>query len=280
VAVYRRSSRTRYVLAVLVLAALTLVTIDARSHSTGVLSGIRGSVSDAFTPLQNATHAALQPVGNFLSGALDYGSVRAENQRLRNEVASLQNQAIQTSGDETSAQEVLRESNLPFVGSIRTVAVKVIDQGSSNFENTVTIDKGTSRGLVVGQPVVANSGLVGTVIRTSSKSAVVDLITDPSFVVGVQLPAGNIGTAQGVGRNQPLKVTVISTANPQGPPKVEVGDPILTSGLNLEKFPANIPVGKVTNSFLPAGSTEPVITLAPLVALNRLDYLEVMLWSR
>ena len=34
-AVYRRSSRTRYLLAVLVLAALTLVTIDARSSGSG-----------------------------------------------------------------------------------------------------------------------------------------------------------------------------------------------------------------------------------------------------
>jgi rod shape-determining protein MreC len=265
---------------VLVLAALTLVTIDARSHDSGVLSDIRSKVSDAFTPLQNATHAVLRPIGDFLSGALDYGSLRAENQRLRNEVAGLQNQAIQAAGDETSAEEVLRESGLPFVGSIRTVAVKVIDQGSSNFENTLTVNKGTSSGIVAGQPVVSAGGLVGTVASVNTTSAVIDLITDPSFAVGVKLPGGNVGTAQGVGRNQPLKVTVVSTANPNGPPKVKGGEPVLTSGLNLEKFPPNIPVGKVVKSVTTEAGDEPVISLAPLADLNQLDFLEVLLWSR
>jgi rod shape-determining protein MreC len=280
VAVYRRSSRTRYVLAVLVLAALTLVTIDARSNGSGVLTDVRGRVSDAFTPLQNATHAALRPIGNFLTGALNYGTLRAENQRLRNEVAGLQNQAVQVAGEQASADEILREANLPFLGSIKTVTVKVIDTGSSNFENAVTVDKGTSSGVVAGQPVVAAGGLVGTVISASRSTSVIDLITDPSFAVGVKLPGGNIGTAQGVGRDQPLRVTVVSTANPNGPPKVKSGEAVVTSGLNLEKFPPNIPVGKVNKSVTPAGSAEPLIGLAPLVDLNQLDYLQILLWAR
>jgi rod shape-determining protein MreC len=277
VAVYRRSNRTRYVLAVLVLAALTLVTIDARSNGSGVLSDIRTKVSDAFSPLQRATHSALQPIGNFLTGALDYGSLRSENQRLRNQVAALQQQSVESAAEQAAAQQVLAEQHLPFVGTIPTVTAAIIDNGSSNFETSVTIDKGTSSGVAAGQPVVAADGLVGTVRSAGSHTAVVVLLTDPSFAVGVQLPGSNIGTAEGLGMVYPMRVTVDSTS--MAPPKVKVGQELVTSGLHFEKFPPNIPVGKVTTASTPPGQSEPDITLAPLVDLQQLSFVQVLMWA-
>jgi len=277
VAVYRRSNRTRYVLAVLVLAALTLVTIDARSNGSGVLSDIRTKVSDVFSPLQRATHSTLQPIGNFLTGALDYGSLRSENQRLRNEVASLQQQSVESAAEQAAAQQVLAEQHLPFVGSIPTVTAAIIDNGSSNFETSVTIDKGTSSGVAAGQPVVDANGLVGSVLSAGSHTAVVVLLTDPTFAVGVQLPGSNIGTAEGIGMVDPMRVTVDSTS--LAPPKVKVGQDLVTSGLNFEKFPPDIPVGRVTAASASPGQSEPDISLAPLVNLQQLSFVQVLMWA-
>jgi len=58
------------------------------------------------------------PIGNFLSGALDYGSLRSENQRLRDQVAALQQQSIQAAAEQSAAQQLLAEDHLPFVGTI------------------------------------------------------------------------------------------------------------------------------------------------------------------
>ncbi|HET9076042.1 MAG TPA: rod shape-determining protein MreC [Acidimicrobiales bacterium] len=276
-AVYRRSSRTRNVLAVLVLAALTLITIDARSNGSGALTSVRGAVSDAFSPLQRATHAALAPIGNFLTGAIDYGSLRAENQKLRQEVAGLQSQAVSSSAAEQQYKQLLQEMNLPFVGSIPTVAVQIIDQGFSNFDNSLTINKGTASGIAAGQPVVAAGGLVGTVLAATSHTATVRLLTDPSFAVGVGLQGGNVASASGQGRFEPMRVTIDSTKLPA--PVMKVGDTVVTTGLSLEKFPKGIPVGKVSKVSTPPGAAEPTIELAPLVNPTRLSYLQVLLWS-
>lgn len=276
-AVYRRSTRTRYVLAVLVLAALTMVTVDARSNGGGVLSDARTWVADGFSPLQRATHAVLRPVGDFLTGALDYGSLRRENQRLREEVASLQKQSVQAAADEAAAQQILSEQGLPFVGGQPTVTVQVIDDGPSNFENTVTVDKGTADGLAPGQPVVAAGGLVGSVLAAGSHIATVVLLTDPTFSVGVALQGGNVGSAQGLGRAQPLRVAVFSTN--QAPPKMKPGETVVTSGLDMEKFLPGIPVGRVDTFSSPPGASEPTITLHPLADLDHLVYLQVVLWS-
>jgi rod shape-determining protein MreC len=277
VAVYRRSTRTRYVLAVLVLAALTLVTIDARSGGTGVTTDIRSKFHDAFSPLQRATHSVLRPIGDFFTGALDYGSLRQENQRLRDQLAGSQAQSLQAKAEQSAAQQLFALQKLPFVGSIPTVTAAVIDNGSSNFENTLTVDKGSSSGLAVGQPVVAAGGLVGSVAGVGSKTATILLLTDPTFAAGVRLDAANVGTAQGIGRGEPLRVTVDTTS--QAPPKLVKGQAVVTSGLDLEKFPPNIPVGRVASITRQPGAAEPDITLTPLASLGQLAFLQVLIWA-
>jgi rod shape-determining protein MreC len=262
---------------VLVLAALTLITIDARSSGHGLTSDIRGKVHDAFSPLQRATHSVLRPIGDFLTGALDYGSVRAENQRLRDQLAALQAQSIQAQAQLSAAQQVLAEQKLPFVGSIPTVSVEVIDNGSSNFENTVVVDKGKTSGISIGQPVVAAGGLVGSVAAVSNSTATIVLLTDPTFAVGVMLNPANVGTAQGIGRGEPLRVTVDTTS--KAPPKLLKGQSVVTSGLDLEKFPPNIPVGRVATFSLPPGAAEPDITLVPFANVGQLTYLQVLIWA-
>jgi rod shape-determining protein MreC len=262
---------------VLVLAALTLVTIDARSGGTGVTNDVRAKFHDAFAPLERATHSVLRPIGDFFTGALDYGSLRQENQRLRDQLAGLESQSIQTRAEQSAAQQLFALQKLPFVGSIPSVSVAVIDNGSSNFENTLTVNKGTSSGLAVGQPVVAGGGLVGRVEQVGTRTATVLLLTDPTFAVGVRLGGANVGTAQGTGPGEPLRVSVDTTG--QAPPKLVKGQAVLTSGLHLEKFPPNIPVGKVASFTREPGAAEPDITLTPFTDPGQLAFAQVLLWA-
>lgn len=180
----------------LVLAALTLVTIDSRANGSGVLNTIRAKVSDGFAPLQSGTHDALRPIGDFLTGALHYGSVEQENKNLRNQLAQAQAQQATAQAQLQQENEVMQDQNLPFVGSIPTVTAPIIDVGSSNFDSTFVIGKGTTSGMAVGEPVVAAGGLVGIIVApVSARTATVDLITDPNFVVGIALAGGNTGSA-------------------------------------------------------------------------------------
>jgi rod shape-determining protein MreC len=276
-AVYRRSSRTRNVIAVLVLAALTLVTIDARSQGTGFLSDARGKVSDAFAPLQRATHAALRPIGNFLSGALDYGTLKQENETLRRQLAQGETNSAIAQAERQEAEQIMRNAGITVPGGIPSVAAQIINVGPSNFDNTITIDKGTAAGLAVGQPVIAAGGLIGSVEAVQGHTATIQLLTDPSFRVGLALAGGNIGSAEGTGRSLPLRVTVDTTNLPV--PAEKVGSVLLTSGLAQEKFPKAIPVGKVTKVTKIPGVNEPEIQMTPLVDPFQVSFLEVLLWS-
>ncbi len=287
-AVQRREQRTRSLLVALVLVAITLVTIDSRERGAGVITRARQIVHDGLAPVQRTTHDALAPVGNLLTGAFDYGSLRAENGRLRREVAALEAGGTAAAAATAEAQAIIAGAHLPFVGSVPTVQVLVIDSGSSNFDNALTVDKGSDDGIVVGQPVVAaglagvagsTGGLVGSVGTVGPHTATINLLTQPGEVVGVSLPSGNTGTAEGVGPGEPLQVSVISTADPSGTPKLTRGEQVATSGLPLEQFPSGIPVGTVASVSYSQASSEPTFTLDPFVDLSRLSVLEVELWS-
>lgn len=274
-AVYRRPSRTRYVLAILVLAAVTLVTLDARSAGSGILSSVRNGARAVLDPLQAATHQALQPVGNFFSGMVNYGSLKADNQRLRNEVASMEAKAASAAAAQAEAQAVMAQEHLDFVGKIPTVAAQVINQGSSNLETGLQINRGSSSGVAIGAPVVAAGGLVGSISRVSAKTATVTLLIDPTFSVGLAVPSsGAVGVASGYGPGNPMHVSDIPAKTPLKP-----GEVLSTSGLQFEKFPAGIPVGKVLSVSTAPGSLQESVTLKPLVNTGQLFNVRVLIWS-
>ena len=156
-AVYRRTARTRFVLLVLVLAAITLVTLDAARATAAACSGqVRGKAQDAFAPVQDATHSVLRPVGDFFTGVVHYGDVKRENARLRDQLARAQGPAgSRRPTAQRELQLLLDQQHLDFVGNIPTVAAEVVDTSSSNFELSVQVNRGTDSGVAVGMPVVA-----------------------------------------------------------------------------------------------------------------------------
>jgi rod shape-determining protein MreC len=271
----RRPARPGYILAVLVLAAATLITVDARGGSSSVLQHIRDRAHAALSSVQAGIHDGLRPVGDFLTGAVNYGSLEADNSRLRAQLAAARAAQYQAAYDQQQADQVLRLSHIPFASDYRTVVAEVTDGASSNFEQTVTIGKGTSSGVSVGEPVVTAAGLAGQVSAATAGSATVTLITDPQLVVGVGLPGGNIGSAQGLGPNRGLDVNVIATS--AAPPALRPGAVVYTSAAG-HAFPQGIPVGTVSSVHRPVGDSEPSIAVRPLADTADMDVVTVLLW--
>jgi rod shape-determining protein MreC len=275
VAPSRFRSRPSYVLAILALAGVTLVTLDDRGNGSSELRHLRSNAQSVLSSVQSGIHDGLRPVGNFLTGTVDYGSLKAENARLRDEVAAGRSAQYRAAYDQAQADQVLHFSDIPFAQQYRTVVASVIDQPSSNFDETVTIGKGTTSGIAVGQPVVTPAGLAGRVSAAGARSATVTLITDPQLVVGVGLPGGNVGSAQSLGPTGGLNVSVIATS--VAAPDLKMHSVLYTSAVG-QAFPQGIPVGTVSSVRRSAGETEPSITVSPLAATADMSYVTVVFW--
>ena len=274
-AVYRRSARPRFTLVLLVLTAITLLTLDERSGGTGVMGAIRDGARDVFAPVQKAAESVFRPVEDFFQSAVHYGDLEAENARLREQLAERRAALLRAEDADRERQALLALQNLQFAGNIPTVAARVVSASTSNFELVMEIDRGTDDGVASGMPVVAGAGLVGRVTDTSRTRSNVLLITDPTSSVGVRVASsGDVGVAVGRGPRSSLRVDLIEPET-----KLQKGDVMVTSGLDQSVFPPQIPVGTVVASGAGIGALQQDVTLDPVVDLERLTFVKVLQWS-
>ena len=274
-AVYRRSARPRYTLLLLVLASITVITVDYRGDAGGFIGAIKSGAHDAFAPVQSATDAVFSPVGDFFQGVFRYGDLEAENARLRDELASARGQVLRAQGAEREQKALLELSNLGFAGDIPTVAARVVSTSPSAFDLTVEIDKGSSSGVVEGMPVVSGAGLVGQVVDVSPRRSVIRLLTDAKSSVGVRMAAsGDVGVATGEGARRDLTVELIEPES-----DIKKGEVVTTSGLQNSVYPPGVPVGTVTRTVSDPTSLRKDVRLAPAVDFRHLEFVKVLLWS-
>jgi rod shape-determining protein MreC len=205
----------------------------------------------------------------------EYSQLRHDNARLRAQIEALRAQQIQDQYLQQENKDLTDQLKLDFVGDIPKVASRVIGGAESNFQVTVIIDRGSGTGIAKGMPVVAGLGLVGRVIEVSARQSTVMLLTDASMGVGVQFaPSQAVGVAQGQGSGRPLDVTLVDPSL-----ETKVGTVAVSSGLAGSPYPRGIPLGKVTSDIAQPGVHGHTVTVAPIVDLARLSYVDVLIWT-
>lgn len=273
-AVYRRSARQRFTLIILVLASVTVLTLDYRGQGSGVIDAVKDGVQDAFAPLESAADTVLSPVGDFFGGIFRYDRLQAENARLRQQLEEAEGDTLEARDARRELQALLDLEGLASVGDIPSVAARVVSTSPSNFELTVVVDRGGSSGIAEGMPVVAGTGLVGRVVDVSRTRATILLLSDSTFRVGVRLPNDDVGVVQGEGEGEALSVDLVEPSTP-----VKKGDVVVTSGLQQSRFPPGIPVGRVRATRTDPGALRQKVRVDPVVDLGRLRFVKVLQWS-
>src|SRR5260370_11479993 len=183
--VYRRDTRGRTLLAVLVLVSLAFVTLD--SNNSGLVSSIRARARDVLAPVQSLVDDAFTPLRNVSNGITRYSTVRDENARLKRQIADLRAKQLRTRGVGTEVGQLEKLLDIPTVQGATGIAARVTGGAPGNFERTVQINKGSAKGVKVGYPVVTGDGLVGRVTQVSTNESTITLIDSPTIGVGVRL---------------------------------------------------------------------------------------------
>jgi len=275
VAVYRRSRRHRFFLVLLALTSVTVLTLDYRGGGDGALESVRQTARDALAPLQSGAEWALSPIIGFFGAIGDFGDLRSENAQLRRQLDAARADAIRGADADRERERLLQLQGLDYAGGLDSVAARVISTAPTNFRLTITIDRGTDARVDVGMPVVTAAGLVGRVTEVSKARSTVLLITDPQSNVGVRLAnSGEPGVVRGGGTRNPLALDLIGTEVP-----VEVGEPVVTSGLERGLYPAQVPVGRVRSTSAAPGALQKEVLVDPSVDLIRLEFVRVLLWT-
>jgi rod shape-determining protein MreC len=243
--------------------------------SGGVVSGLRSAANLVTAPFSWAVNEIARPVGHMFAGAINYSDVVAQNQKLRYELGRAELKANETWAENRQLVQLSTQLDVPFVGSLTTVAAQVTALSPTNFAATVDISKGRNSGILAGMPVVANGGLVGTVIQTTPDGATVRLITDVKSLIGVTFGTGKTSlVVSGQGVNNGLGASSVPLTS-----SVRSGTMLETNGLDGGLYPPGLPVARVTKVTLTPGAATYNLSLHPLADLRNVDYLDVVLWE-
>ena len=268
----RDNRRTRLVLALLVLTAFTLITLDYRAHGGGVFGAFRRAANTVFGPVERAAADVVRPVRHGVEAVTSIGSNHKKLQQAQQEVAALRAQLRQRPFDQHRLDELNQLLHVSAVGQYKVVPAQVVSYGPGDgFEWTATIDVGARDGIRPEMTVVNGDGLVGRVKIVGESTSTMLLAIDPQSNVGVRLPDGSTGLVSGHGRAE-LSLQLIDPSA-----RVKPGQGLVTQGsANQKPFVWGVPVGSVVTASTPLAGEVQTATVKPFVNFATLDLVGVV----
>jgi rod shape-determining protein MreC len=276
----RAVRRRRAVLALLVTASLILLTAYYGESQNGRLHSAQRGALGALSPIQEGASRVLKPFRDLFGWFGD--TIDAKDQRDKAEAARgkllLENTELRNRLRMAEQQGKL--NGIDTAGGMSQygpVDARVYLHSPNSWYQSLQINKGTSDGVKVGDPVINGAGLVGKVETAWGGGAVVTLITDPEFATG-----GITGTSQepgsvvpAVGAPGDLLFKFVDNAN-----KVRKGEIVYTAGTissRLEsRYPPAIPIGIIDRIDLGDGELDKRIHIKPAADLTRVDMVQVL----
>ena len=264
----------RVVLAVLVLAALAMLTVSFRSPTSGALHDVQGAGAAALRPFQVAAERVARPFRDAYDYVSGLASAKAENKKLRHELRTARAEANANLAGAHQAAELKRllafEEGTTYPKDYRAVNASVISFPSGPFAQQLTISAGSNSGIHVSTPIVSADGLVGRVTNVSPDTAQVTLLTDPDSYVSARDVNTGVGGLVHSGQGRTLVLDNVTKDR-----VVHKGDVIVTQGTVDRKYPGlypyGIPIGTVQFANPSDIATFLTVQVAPFAHLDSLD---------
>jgi len=266
----RDTRRTRFVLIVLLVAALGLIAFDYRDGSSSVLRDMRNIAGSVFGGAEHAGTSVAGFFGGSRSSASQVSELQRQVVRLRAELS-----AEQLSKSEY--QQLHKLLAVAAAGRYRIVAATVIGVGQG-YQQTVTLDAGSRDGVRADETVLNGQGLVGQVTSVTPGTCTVLLMTDSSAVVGVELaPSGQLGWITGPGKAADagglMHLQMLSSAAVLKP-----GNELVTSASVKDRpFVPGVPVGVIAKLVNRAGALTAMAMVRPFVDFTALGVVGIVI---
>ncbi len=277
---YRKQvRRRRAILVLLVVAALVLLSTQFSERQGGPLHSMQRAVASVFGPMEEGATRALKPARDLINWFDETFNARGENDDLRSELQQLRTQLAQAQsaeGENKQLHELLGLDRQGTLAGYTPVTARVIGRSPTVWYSTVTVDKGSSAGVKMNDPVVTGDGLAGRITDVTRGTAVVSLITDDRSAVSARLlPDGPEGVAEPeVGDPSNLLLDFIDKSQP-----IHRGQILVTAGWSngaiSSAFPPGIPIGKVSETVVGEQQAYQRVHVTPYADVRGLDFVQV-----
>jgi rod shape-determining protein MreC len=261
-----RRRRGTLVIMSLVLCAVVLVSLQISGRYK--VDALHRLGLQLLSPWPRAFHWVVGSVRDVLQNYILLVNLQEENRRLQEEVRRLQRANDDLTESAQAVERLRRLLSLKERMPATMISAEVIAYSPSALFRTIVINKGERDGVRKGMPVVTWEGVIGRVMRISSRSSVILLVIDRNSDVDVVVQRTRTrGIMEGGGETYCFLLYVPRTED------IQVGDHIITSGLE-GIFPKGLAVGEVVKVVKKAHGLFQDVEVSPSAHFSRLE--EVM----
>lgn len=238
---FQRHKGKIILIAVTVLLVLVMALSSIPSAKPNFISN---AVSVVISPVQKVISKGINSVQGFFSFVFNMDKYEEENKALAEKISTLERELRETEelkkeNTRLRAMLEMRERTYQY----ETEAAEVIAKEAGNWFNSFTIDKGTSDGVAMHNPVITSSGLVGYVSESGPNySKVVSVIDSTSSVAVVVKRTGDSAVVEGDLKLQEQGLCRMVYVNKNS--VITAGDDLETSGMG-GIYPRGIYIGKI-----------------------------------
>lgn len=244
--------------------ALVIIIADSRFNS---LAFTRAALSSITTPLYWLVDIPSRVVAWSGANFSGHDELIEKNQLLQSESLLLKakfQQIAALRSENIRLRELLNSSALL---EDDVLVAELIGVSPDPTLHQVILNKGTTDGVYVGQPLIDADGLMGQVVETTGTTSRVLLITDNSHALPVQVNRNSVRViAEGTGSLHEMQLRHVPATT-----DIRVGDLLVTSGLG-QRFPVGYPVAEVTDIERDPGQPFATVVVEPSAAMDRSRY--------
>lgn len=251
----------RLLLVILIAAVSTLLVLARMDHP--IAKTIRAGAADIWTPVVSVISAPLEAVWQIKRFGREVIFVYRENKLLRLQNSELLRQQSQLPGLKAENDNLRQLLHFLPEPEISYVATRIITDASGPYGRLALVRAGGKDGVVAGQVVINEKGVVGRVLEAGKGSARVLLLTD--FNSRIPVVSGT-SRERGIlmGNNSPMLEIIHLPLDKT----IQTGEVVYTSG-DGAFFPANLPVGIVEKV------EKDKVWLKPFVNMSHLEYVMI-----
>lgn len=223
-------------LAFFVVLSLALLVFDLKYR---YLELARQGVAAVLYPLQRAAYAPVDLYGQLGGYFTSLAAVQRENEQLKRKELESANWLLRQQHLEQENQRLRELLDMRAKQPVPGTLAEILYTARDPFSRRVVVDKGGQHGVVAGQAVVDESGVLGQVTRVFPLQSEATLITDKNQAVPVKLVRNGLRSVLFGASGGQLELRFLA-ANAD----VQPGDLLVTSGLDGIYQPG-LPVAKV-----------------------------------
>ena len=262
---------------VVVLIILLLVIFRITLKEDRKLNKVESLIKDGFTYTEKIIITPFNFIKEKITSYNKLKDVEKDNDILETSIDRIDSMEAENIELRRQLNALKEELNIDYaLADYEYLNATVISRNIGYWHNKITIDKGTYNGVEKDMVVINSKGLIGKVIKSSTFTSDIRLITtsDTNNKISVHISNGS-NNLYGLINSYDYNNNVLELEGISNTKDVNIGDLVYTSGLG-GIFPSGILIGKVTEITTDSYDLAKIIKVSPSVDFTDINYVSIL----